>query len=56
MRQMSIILETTTVKEALFSDLEGQIKAWALGGDFVMVLSELDPTSYFSGFNTIILR
>jgi mevalonate kinase len=55
--KMSIILETTTVKEALFSDFEGQIKSLgAWGGDFVMVLSELDPTDYFSskGFNTII--
>jgi hypothetical protein len=42
---MSIILETTTVKETLFSDFKGEIKgAW--GGDFVMVISESDPT-YF---------
>jgi hypothetical protein len=27
---MSIILETTTVKETLFSDFKGEIKAWAL--------------------------
>jgi hypothetical protein len=26
---MSIILETTTVKETLFSDFKGEIKAWA---------------------------
>lgn len=55
--KMSVILETTTVKETLFSDFEGQIKSLgAWGGDFVMVLSELDPTGYFSskGFNTII--
>jgi hypothetical protein len=25
---MSIILETTTVKETLFSDFKGEIKAW----------------------------
>jgi hypothetical protein len=31
---MSIILETTTVKETLFSDFKGEIKAWALGGGF----------------------
>ncbi|PKH67069.1 GHMP kinase [Flavobacterium sp. ALD4] len=55
--KMSVILETTTVKEALFYDFEGHIKSLgAWGGDFVMVLSELDPTAYFSskGFNTII--
>jgi hypothetical protein len=45
---MSIILETTTVKETLFSDFKGEIKAWAPGGDFVMVISESDPTAYFS--------
>jgi hypothetical protein len=28
---MSIILETTTVKETLFSDFKGEIKAWAPG-------------------------
>jgi hypothetical protein len=45
---MSIILETTTVKETLFSDFKGEIKACAWGGDFVMVISESDPTAYFS--------
>jgi len=55
--KMSIVLETTTVKEALFSDFNGEVKSLgAWGGDFVMVLSESDPTSYFSskGFDTII--
>jgi hypothetical protein len=44
---MSIILETTTVKETLFSDLNWK-KVGRLGGDFVMVISESDPTAYFS--------
>jgi mevalonate kinase len=54
---MSIILETTTVKETLFSDFKGEIKSLgAWGGDFVMVISESDPTAYFSekGFTTVI--
>jgi hypothetical protein len=38
---MSIILETTTVKETLFSDFKGEIKAWAPGGDFVMALNPI---------------
>jgi hypothetical protein len=41
---MSIILETTTVKETLFSDFKGEIKACVLW----MVISESDPTAYFS--------
>ncbi|MEZ7500018.1 GYDIA family GHMP kinase [Flavobacterium sp. Arc3] len=55
--KMSIILETTTAKEALFSDFKGEVKSLgAWGGDFVMVISEFDPTAYFSskGFNTIL--
>lgn len=55
--KMSTILETTTVKEALFLDFKGEIKSLgAWGGDFVMIISESDPTVYFSskGFNTIL--
>jgi mevalonate kinase len=45
---MSHTLETSTIKERLFSDFEGQIKSLgAWGGDFVMVLSIKDPTAYF---------
>ncbi|TDE02872.1 GYDIA family GHMP kinase [Flavobacterium hiemivividum] len=56
--KMSIILETLTIKESLFPDFNGTIKSLgAWGGDFVMVVSETDPTDYFSskGFNTIVL-
>lgn len=54
---MSTILETTTVKEDLFSDFIGETKSLgAWGGDFIMVISELNPTTYFAskGFKTII--
>ncbi|MEL1240860.1 GYDIA family GHMP kinase [Flavobacterium flavipallidum] len=54
---MSTILETTTAKEDLFSDFNGEIKSLgAWGGDFVMVISEVNPITYFTakGFNTII--
>lgn len=55
--KMSIVLKTTTVKEALFSDFNGAVKSLgAWGGDFIMALSESDPIPYFSskGFDTII--
>lgn len=54
---MSSILETPTVKENLFSDFIGEIKSLgAWGGDFIMVISEINPVTYFSskGFKTII--
>lgn len=54
---MSTILETTTAKEDLFSDFIGEIKSLgAWGGDFIMVISEVNPITYFTskGFNTII--
>lgn len=54
---MSYILETTTVKEYLFSDFMGEIKSLgAWGGDFIMVVSEVNPVTYFAskGFTTII--
>lgn len=54
---MSEILELSTIKEAIFEDFDGVIKSLgAWGGDFVMVVSENDPTEYFNnkGFKTII--
>ena len=54
---MSEILETQTVKEALFPDFKGIIKSLgAWGGDFVLVISRNNPTDYFnaSGYKTII--
>lgn len=54
---MSSILETATVKEKLFSDFMGEIKSLgAWGGDFIMVVSEVNPITYFAskGFTTII--
>ncbi|CAM4073346.1 GYDIA family GHMP kinase [Flavobacterium sinopsychrotolerans] len=55
--QMSIILETQTIKESLFPDFNGVIKSLgAWGGDFVMVISEDNPKDYFvsKGYETII--
>lgn len=54
---MSSILETLTVKEALFPDFDGTVKSLgAWGGDFVLVVSEKNPVPYFQnrGYNTII--
>lgn len=54
---LSDILETQTTKERLFSDFKGTIKSLgAWGGDFVMVLSEENPTDYFKskGYQTIL--
>jgi len=54
---MSHTLETSTIKESMFSDFDGQIKSLgAWGGDFVMALSETDPKDYFQskGFETIL--
>ena len=54
---MSYILETTTVKENLFSDFMGEIKSLgAWGGDFIMVVSEINPVTYFKskGFSFFI--
>jgi mevalonate kinase len=55
--QMSIILETQTIKESLFPDFNGVIKSLgAWGGDFVMVIITENPTDYFvsKGYETII--
>ena len=46
---MSFVLEMQTCKEAMFPDFNGAIKSLgAWGGDFVMVFSEENPTSYFN--------
>lgn len=54
---MSQILEMSTVKERLFSDFEGVIKSLgAWGGDFVMVVSNKNPKTYFKnkGYETVL--
>ena len=54
---MSAILEIPTVKSKLFRDFCGQVKSLgAWGGDFVMVISDKNPTEYFveKGFSTIL--
>lgn len=54
---MSAVLETQTIKESAFSDFKGTVKSLgAWGGDFVMVISEDNPTAYFTskGYNTIV--
>ncbi|TDE45421.1 GHMP kinase [Flavobacterium rhamnosiphilum] len=55
--QMSIILETQTIKESLFPDFNGVIKSLgAWGGDFVMVIAKDNPTDYFNkkGYDVVI--
>ena len=55
--QMSIILETQTIKESLFPDFNGVIKSLgAWGGDFVMAIATENPSDYFisKGYETII--
>ena len=54
---MSEILEIPPVKNNLFSDFNGTVKSLgAWGGDFVLVVSNENPTAYFKakGFETII--
>lgn len=54
---LSEILETSTVKEELFSDFKGTVKSLgAWGGDFVMVVSKDNPRNYFKekGYKTLI--
>lgn len=54
---LSNILELETVKERLFPDFNGTVKSLgAWGGDFVLVLAESDPTSYFKnkGYETVL--
>ena len=55
-RILSAVLNIKTVKESLFPDFNGTIKSLgAWGGDFVMVVSEENPKSYFldKGYETI---
>lgn len=54
---MSHVLEIETVKESLFPDFNGVIKSLgAWGGDFVLVISEENPSSYFKakGYEALI--
>ncbi len=54
--KMSIILETCTAKELLFPDFKGTIKSLgAWGGDFIMAVSNENPTPYFNskGYETV---
>ena len=55
--KLSNILELETVKEALFPDFDGVIKSLgAWGGDFVLSISNENPTDYFKakGFEIVI--
>jgi mevalonate kinase len=55
--RMSITLQTDTVQVTLFSDFDGAVKSLgAWGGDFVLAISNEDPTTYFKskGYETII--
>lgn len=54
---LSQVLEMPTIQQQLFSDFNGLVKSlggW--GGDFVMVASQENPTTYFKqkGFETIL--
>ncbi|MDA6070542.1 GYDIA family GHMP kinase [Flavobacterium sp. AC] len=54
---LSTILKVKTIKEAAFPDFDGVIKSLgAWGGDFVMVISKENPTTYFAskGYETIL--
>jgi mevalonate kinase len=54
---LSQILETKTVKDTLFPDFTGTVKSLgAWGGDFVLVVSNENPTAYFKekGFETVV--
>lgn len=55
--ELSSILELQTAKESHFPDFKGAIKSLgAWGGDFIMAVSEENPTPYFEdrGFKVII--
>jgi mevalonate kinase len=55
--EMSVMLETPTVKDTLFPDFSGTIKSLgAWGGDFVMVIATENPIDYFmsKGYATVI--
>jgi mevalonate kinase len=54
---LSSILETAVVKETLFPDFDGVVKSLgAWGGDFIMAVSEHNPTAYFKskGYETVV--
>jgi len=54
---MSSVLEMKTAKELYFQDFSGSIKSLgAWGGDFVLAISEENPTAYFhkKGFSTVV--
>lgn len=54
---MSSVLNIPTVKSRLFPDFKGSIKSLgAWGGDFILVVSEENPTAYFKqkGYDTIL--
>ena len=54
---ISKIIKQKTVKALLFNDFNGSIKSLgAWGGDFILVTSEVNPTSYFKprGFDVVI--
>lgn len=54
---LSEVLEMKTVKEKYFGDFEGTIKSLgAWGGDFVLVVSDANPSAYFAekGFTTLL--
>jgi mevalonate kinase len=55
--EMSRALDLKRVKETLFSDFKGEIKSLgAWGGDFILVITESNPSSYFTakGYYTIL--
>ena len=55
--KMSEVLSLTTIQDRLFSDFKGTIKSLgAWGGDYVLVISEENPTTYFreKGYETIL--
>lgn len=55
--EMSNVLESKTIQEALFPDFDGIIKSLgAWGGDFVLAISKENPTTYFKekGYNTVV--
>ena len=54
---ISEIIQSPTIQSELFDDFKGSIKSLgAWGGDFVLVASNDDPTSYFKrkGYHTIV--
>lgn len=54
---MSSVLNIPTVKSRLFPDFKGSIKSLgAWGGDFILVVSDRNPTAYFKqkGYDTIL--